>query len=437
MSSTYDDLQQRRRDAVARGVNQAHPIYAACAVNDRVWDTDGKPYIDFTSGIAALNTGHRHPHVMAAIDRQLAAFTHTCFAALPYEPYIALCERINGLMPGDGPMKTALFTTGSEAVESALKIARAHTRRSGVIAFTGAYHGRTLMTLALTAKVAPYASAMGLMPGHVYRARFPDARHGVDVDEAIDSIERIFRSDAAPDDIAAIVFEPVQGEGGAQVAPASFVQRLRALCDRHGIVLIADEVQTGAARTGSFFAIEQMGASADLVVFGKSVAAGMPLSGVVGRAALVDSVAPGGLGGTFAGSPVACAAALAVLDVIERERLVERARQIGETMRGALLSMQRRYPAIADVRGLGAMIGVELQAVCDDGVSGAGSADHAPGRSAAEYTKAIVAAARERGLLLLAGGMDGNVLRLLPPLTLELAHLEHGLNVLDACFATV
>jgi len=421
MSVANETLLGRRQAAVARGVNQAHPIFAARALNDRIWDIDGNEYIDFTSGIAVLNTGHLHPDVVEAVQRQLGHFVHTCFAVLPYESYVAVCERINALAPGDGSKKTALFSTGSEAVESAVKIARAHTKRSGVIAFTGAYHGRTLMALAMTGKVAPYASGMGLMPGHVYRALYPDALNSIDVDSALGSIERIFRNDAAPEDIAAIIFEPVQGEGGIQVAPPGFVSKLRALCDREGIVLIADEVQSGAGRTGTFFAVEQMGATPDLLVFGKSVAGGLPLAGVTGHASVMDAVGPGGLGGTYAGNPLACAAALAVLDVMDREQILARARQVGEITRAALLAMQQRYPLIADVRGLGALIGVELRTP--------------DGQPAKDLTSKLVTSAREAGLLLLAGGMHGNVLRMLAPLTVELATLEAGLRILDRCFS--
>jgi 4-aminobutyrate aminotransferase len=423
MSVSNEALLSRRQAAVARGVNQAHPIFAARALNDRIWDIDGNEYIDFTSGIAVLNTGHLHPDVVEAVQRQLGHFVHTCFAVLPYESYVAVCERINALAPGDGLKKTALFSTGSEAVESAVKIARAHTKRSGVIAFTGAYHGRTLMALAMTGKVAPYASGMGLMPGHVYRALYPDALNNIDVDAALGSIERIFRNDAAPEDIAAIIFEPVQGEGGIQVAPPGFVAKLRALCDREGIVLIADEVQSGAGRTGTFFAVEQMGATPDLLVFGKSVAGGLPLAGVTGHASAMDAVGPGGLGGTYAGNPLACAAALAVLDVMEREQILARARQVGEITRTALLAMQQRYPLIADVRGLGALIGVELRTP--------------DGQPAKDLTSKLVTSARDEGLLLLAGGAHGNVLRMLAPLTVELRTLEAGLRILDRCFSTL
>ncbi len=421
MSVANETLLGRRQAAVPRGVTPPHPIFAARALNDRIWDIDGNEYIDFTSGIAVLNTGHLHPDVVEAVQRQLGHFVHTCFAVLPYESYVAVCERINALAPGDGSKKTALFSTGSEAVESAVKIARAHTKRSGVIAFTGAYHGRTLMALAMTGKVAPYASGMGLMLGHVYRALYPDALNSIDVDSALGSIERIFRNDAAPEDIAAIIFEPVQGEGGIQVAPPGFVSKLRALCDREGIVLIADEVQSGAGRTGTVFAVEQMGATPDLLVFGKSVAGGLPLAGVTGHASVMDAVGPGGLGGTYAGNPLACAAALAVLDVMDREQILARARQVGEITCAALLAMQQRYPLIADVRGLGALIGVELRT--------------RDGQPAKDLTSKLVTSAREAGLLLLAGGLHGNVLRMLAPLTVELATLEAGLRILDRCFS--
>jgi 4-aminobutyrate aminotransferase len=423
MEVNNEVLRLRRLAAVARGVNQVHPVFAARAQNDRIWDVEGKEYIDFTSGIAVLNTGHLHPEVVEAVERQMRNFTHTCFAVLPYEPYIAVCERINARVPGTGAKKTALFTTGSEAVENAVKIARAYTRRSGVIAFTGAYHGRTLLTLALTGKVAPYAAGMGLMPANVYRALYPDPLNGLDIGDAVDSIERIFRSDAAPEDIAAIIFEPVQGEGGMQVAPPEFVQRLREICDRHGIVLIADEVQSGAGRTGAFFAIEHTNITPDLVAFGKSVAGGLPLAGVAGRADVMDAVGPGGLGGTYAGNPVACAAAVAILDIMDRDRISTRAGEIGEIVRAALLDMQERYPLIADVRGLGALIGVELR--------------HANGTPATDRAKELVAIARDRGLLLLTGGMHGNVLRILAPLTIDMEWLEAGLTILDRCLAAL
>ncbi|SCC93162.1 4-aminobutyrate aminotransferase, PLP-dependent [Thiomonas sp. X19] len=427
--SSNDALQRRRRQAVARGVNQAHPVYATRALNATVWDTDGRAYIDFTGGIAALNTGHLHPRVVAAAQQQLARFTHTCFAVLPYETYVAVCERMNALAPGDFEKRTLLVTTGSEAVESAVKLARAHTRRVGLIAFEGAFHGRTLMTLALTGKIKPYAAGMGLMPGGVFRARFPIARQGISTDEAMASIERIFQADAAPEDVAAILVEPVQGEGGFHAAPADFLARLRALCDEYGIVLIADEIQSGAGRTGSFFAMEQTGVSADLTTFGKSVAGGFPLAGVTGRATIMDSVVPGGLGGTYAGTPLSCAVALAVLDAIEDERLLSRAKELGQQLQSRLRHMQSQLRLLSDVRGLGAMVAIEIGA---DAVPG-----EAPGNTPADLTARLVAESRAQGLLLLAGGPRGNVIRLLVPLTAPPGQVDEGLDILERCLTAL
>jgi len=341
---------------------------------------------------------------------------------LAYEPYVELCEKINARVPGDFAKKTLLVTTGSEAVENAVKIARAATGRAGVIAFTGAYHGRTMMTLGLTGKVAPYSAGMGLMPGGIFRALYPCALHGVSVDESIASIERIFKNDAEPRDIAAIIIEPVQGEGGFNVAPKEFMVRLRALCDQHGIVLIADEVQTGAGRTGTFFAMEQMGVVADLTTFAKSVGGGFPIAGVCGRAELMDAIAPGGLGGTYAGNPLSCAAALAVLEIFEEERLLERCRHVAAKLTAGLEAIQARHPRIAEVRGLGAMVAIEL---FED-------AEHR--RPAAELTAQVVARARDKGLILLSCGTYYNVLRVLVPLTVEDEVLERGLAIIEACF---
>ena len=421
MSKTNESLMQRRQNAVARGVSQIHPIAVQRAENATVWDVEGRQYIDFAGGIAVLNTGHRHPKVMDAVRRQLDQFTHTCFQVLAYEPYIALCERLNDMVPGDFAKKTLLVTTGSEALENAVKIARAATGRAGVIAFTGAYHGRTMMTLSMTGKVAPYSAGMGLMPGGVYRAQFPCPLHGVSDDDAIASIERIFKNDAQPQDIAAIVIEPVQGEGGFYVASPAFMQRLRALCDKHGIMLVADEVQTGAGRTGTFFAMEQMGVAADLTTFAKSIAGGFPIAGVCGRADVMDAIAPGGLGGTYAGSPLACAAALAVMDVFEEENLLARSRTVGEILTGRLNALAADDKRIGDVRGLGAMVACELF-----------TADGAPD---AELTGRIVAAARDKGLILLSCGQYGNVIRILVPLTATDVELHAGMDIIAACFA--
>lgn len=421
MDKSNASLLQRRADAVARGVSQIHPIVAERAQGCTVVDVEGREYLDFSGGIAVLNTGHLHPKVVDAVQAQLGKLTHTCFQVLAYEPYIALCERINALVPGDFIKKSLLVTTGAEAVENAVKIARAATGRAGVIAFTGGYHGRTMMTLSMTGKKVPYAAGMGLMPGGVYRARFPCALHGVSVDDALASIEQVFKNDAEPRDIAAIVIEPVQGEGGFHPCPPRFMQQLRALCDRHGILLIADEVQTGAGRTGSFFAMEQMGVAADLTTFAKSIAGGFPLAGVCGRAEVMDAIAPGGLGGTYAGNPLACAAALAVLEVFEEERLLERAQVIGERLQTGLQALQARHRQIVEVRGLGAMQAIELGEQGD------------PRVPATALTARLVARARDRGLILLSCGAYGNILRILVPLTVSDAQLDRGLAILGDC----
>ena len=423
MDKTNESLMQRRQAAVARGVGQLHPVFIDLAENCSLWDVEGREYLDFAGGIAVLNTGHLHPKVIAAVEQQLHKLTHTCFQVLAYEPYVELCERINALVPGDFAKKSVLLNSGSEAVENAVKIARAATGRAGVIAFTGGYHGRTMMTLSLTGKKVPYAAGMGLMPAGVYRAQYPCALHGVSVDDAIASVERIFKNDAEPRDIAAIIIEPVQGEGGFYAAPLDFMQRLRALCDTHGILLIADEVQTGAGRTGTFFAMQQMGVVADLTTFAKSVGGGFPISGVCGRAEVVDAIAPGGLGGTYAGSPIACAAALAVLDVFEEENLLARSQQVGERLKAGFAALQQQYPLLTDIRGLGAMIAVEL---CED---------RDPQRPAAAQVAAIVTRAREKGLILLSCGVYGNVLRVLVPLTVSDEQLDRGLAIIGECLA--
>jgi 5-aminovalerate/4-aminobutyrate aminotransferase len=422
MSKTNESLMQRRNAAVPRGVGQIHPIFAEKAVNATVTDVEGREFIDFAGGIAVLNTGHLHPKVVAAVQEQLTKLTHTCFQVLAYEPYVELAEKVATRVPGDFAKKTLLVTTGSEAVENAVKIARAATGRAGVIAFTGAYHGRTMMTLSLTGKVNPYSAGMGLMPGGVFRAQYPCALHGVSIDDSIASIERIFKNDAEPRDIAAIIIEPVQGEGGFYVAPKEFMQRLRALCDQHGILLIADEVQTGAGRTGTFFAMEQMGVAADLTTFAKSIAGGFPVAGVCGKAEYMDAIAPGGLGGTYAGCPIACAAALAVMEVFEEENLLDRCKAVGERLVTGLKAIQAKHKSIGEVRALGAMIAMEL---CEDGDL------HKPN---AALTAAVVAKARDKGLILLSCGTYGNVLRVLVPLTAEDALLDKGLAIISECF---
>lgn len=424
-ATTTASLLERRGQAVARGVGAIHPLFVSHAENATLWDVEGREYIDFAGGIAVLNTGHLHPKVKAAVAAQLEKFSHTCFMVVGYESYIEVCEKLNALVPGDFPKKSALFVSGSEAVENAVKVARAYTKRAGVIAFTSGYHGRTMATLALTGKVAPYSTGMGLMQSNVFRALYPCALHGISEDDAIESIHRIFKNDAEPADIAAIILEPVQGEGGFYVAPASFMQRLRKLCDDHGIVLIADEVQTGAGRTGTFFAMEQMGVAADITTFAKSIAGGFPLSGLTGRAEMVDAIGPGGLGGTYGGPPLACAAALAVLEVFEDEGLVARSAEIGAVITARLKQLAGKYNSIGEVRGLGAMVAMEL------------FTDGNPGKPDAELTGRIVAEARDRGLILLSCGTYGNVVRILVPLTVPDQQLQKGLEILEESMAAV
>lgn len=422
MSLTNDSLMVRRRAAVAGGVGQIHPVFTERAENATVWDVEGREYIDFAGGIAVLNTGHLHPKVKAAVAEQLEKFSHTCFMVLGYESYVAVCEKLNQLVPGDFAKKSALFTSGSEAVENAIKVARAYTKRAGVIAFTSGYHGRTMAALALTGKVAPYSKGMGLMQANVFRAEFPCELHGVSEDDAMASIDRIFKNDAEPGDIAAIILEPVQGEGGFYAATPSFMKRLRELCDREGIMLIADEVQTGAGRTGTFFAMEQMGVAPDITTFAKSIAGGFPLSGITGRAEVMDAIGPGGLGGTYGGSPLACAAALAVIEVFEQEKLLERSNAIGQTIKSAIGELASRYPQIAEVRGLGSMIAIELME---------------NGKPAPQYCPQVLTEARNRGLILLSCGTYGNVLRILVPITAPDEQIQRGLEIMAECFETV
>jgi len=411
------ELHQRRQNATPRGIGVMCGFYAERAENATLWDVEGREVIDFAAGIAVLNTGHRHPRLVAAIEKQLQAFTHTAYQIVPYEGYISLAERINACVPVEGPAKTAFFTTGAEAVENAVKIARASTRRPGIIAFGGAFHGRTYMTMALTGKVAPYKLGFGPFPGSVFHARYPNALHGVSVEESLSSLETIFKADIAPDQVAAIILEPVQGEGGFNVAPPELLTALRAICDQHGILLIADEVQSGFARTGKLFAMEHYPVKADLVTMAKSLAGGMPLSAVAGRAEVMDAPAPGGLGGTYAGNPLAIASALAVLDVIEEEKLCQRANTLGAQLTEVLEQAQSQSKAIAQVRGLGSMIAVEFY-------------DPETGKPSPEITRDVQQAALEQGLLLLSCGVYGNVIRFLYPLTIPQEQFTKALTIL-------
>ncbi|MGE0502252.1 MAG: 4-aminobutyrate--2-oxoglutarate transaminase [Rhizobiaceae bacterium] len=414
-------LQARRLAAVPRGVGNAFPVYAERAEDSEVWDVEGRRYIDFAGGIAVLNTGHRHPKVIQAVKDQLDRYTHTCFQVLPYEPYIELCERLNALAPFKGDAKTILFSTGAEAVENAVKIARAATGRAGVIAFAGAFHGRTHLGMALTGKVAPYRKKFGLLPAGVYHLPFPTSENGVTIAESLRALELLFRADIEPGQVAAIIIEPVQGEGGFHPAPTELLEALRAVCDQHGILLISDEIQTGFARTGRMFGIEVSGVEPDLVTVAKSLAGGFPLSGVIGRAETMDAAEPGGLGGTYAGSPIACAAALAVLDVIAEEKLIARAESLGERMRAMLTRMSQRNDVvpIAAVRGPGAMVAFDV-------VKSRGGND-----PDADATRRVTQAAIVEGLVLLSCGVHANTIRLLMPLTIKDALLDEGMAKLE------
>jgi 4-aminobutyrate aminotransferase/(S)-3-amino-2-methylpropionate transaminase len=415
----------RREAAIPRGVGHSHQVFIAKGENAEVWDVEGRRYIDFAGGIAVLNTGHRHPAIIQAVKDQLDKYTHTCFQVLAYEPYVELAERINEKAPGDFAKKTLFLTTGSEAVENAIKISRAHTGRSGVICFGGGYHGRTLLTLAMTGKVAPYKTGFGPFPSEIFHATFPNALHGVSVDDSIASIEAIFKNDIEAKRVAAIILEPVQGEGGFHVAPKELLQRLRTLCDTHGILLICDEVQTGAGRTGTWFAVEQSGVAPDLITMAKSMAGGFPISAVVGRAEVMDAAGPGGLGGTYAGSPIACAAALAVLDIFEKENLLQRSVDVGARLTAGLKAMAVKHTCIGDVRGLGAMVAMELFKNGDIK------------QPDADLAKRISAEATKRGLILLTCGTYGNVIRVLVPLTASDAILDEGLAIIAASFDAV
>jgi 4-aminobutyrate aminotransferase/(S)-3-amino-2-methylpropionate transaminase len=417
--SSNAELHARRQQAVPRGVSNSLAVYTERAANAEVWDVEGRRYIDFASGISVLNTGHLHPKVSAAIARQLQKFTHTCFQVTAYESYVALAEALNALAPGPTPKKTIFLTTGAEAVENALKIARCHTRRSAVIAFGGSFHGRTLACMSLTGKVQPYKAGFGPMLPEVYHVPYPMAYHGVTVEHSLQALEQLFKADVDPARVAAIIIEPVLGEGGFYAAPPELLRRLRALCDTHGIVLIADEIQSGFGRTGRMFAVEHAGIEPDLITIAKSVAGGVPLSAVTGKAEIMDAPSAGGLGGTFAGSPLACAAGLAVLEVMREEQLLARAVEIGRFMSSRLKGLQVRFSCVGEVRALGAMVAVELVK---------------NGRAEApdpELTRALVQAAGRNGLIILSCGVYANVIRFLAPLTIPDAVLKEGFRLFE------
>ena len=400
------EILERLRVSVAAPLSITFPIVAAEARGATLTDVDGNTFVDFAGGVGCLNVGHAHPHVVQAAQEQLERFSHTDFTVVPYEVYATLSERLLALAPLGGQAKAAFFNAGTEAVENAVKFARAYTGRSAVIGFEGAFHGRTYLSLALTSKVRPYKEGLGPFAPEVYRVPFND----------IPAIRRAFQTLVAPEDVAAIVFEPIQGEGGFIPATQEFVEGLRAICDEHGIVMVCDEVQSGFARTGRFFAIEHFGVTPDLITVAKSIAMGIPLSGVLGKAAIMDAPQEGGVGGTYVGNPVAQAAAVAVLDVIEDEGLVERSGAIGETIRARMLAWQARWPAIREVRGLGSMLAIEL--------------------TDAEVASAVVQAALQRGLLLLKAGVTGNAIRVLVPLVIADAELDEALDAWEQALET-
>lgn len=413
--SLNEQLMARKAAATPRGVGVMGTFFADRADNAELWDVEGRRFIDFAGGIAVMNSGHGHPKVVAAIEAQLKRFTHTCYQVVPYESYIALAEKLNALTPGSHAKKTALFSTGAEAVENAIKIARSYTKRSGVIAFGGAFHGRSLFAVSLTGKVMPYKAGFGPFPPEIYHAPFPC--HCASLAEVKKAVHGIFKADIEPGRVAAIIFEPVQGEGGFNVIQAEAVKWLRELCDEHGIVLIADEIQTGFGRTGKLFAMEHFGVVPDLMTIAKSLAGGVPLSAVTGKAEIMDAPAPGGLGGTYAGNPLAIAAAHAIIDVMRDEKLPERGRQLGDQLKGVLDAMRKEVPQIADVRGLGAMVAVEFNQ------PGSGEPD-------ADFTKKVQAEALKRNLILLTCGVNANVVRFLFPLTIQQPVFEEAMAIL-------
>ena len=415
MDSKHSALNARKLKATPRGVGVMCQWYAEKAENSTIWDAEGNQYTDFAGGIAVLNTGHRHPKIIAAVTEQLTKFTHTAYQVVPYESYVSLAERINARAPIAGEAKTTFFSTGAEAVENAVKIARSYTGRHGIVTFGNGFHGRSFMTMAMTGKTAPYKRDFGVMPSGVFHARYPVESKGITVDVAIESIEDIFAEDIAAHDVAAIVLEPVQGEGGFNVVPAEFLKRLRALCDQHGILIIADEVQTGFARTGKLFAMDHYETKADLITMAKSLGGGFPISGVVGLAEVMDAPNPGGLGGTYAGNPVAVASAHAVLDVIEEEGLCERANVLGAELVEVLNELKQSSSTVQEIRALGSMVAVELET--------------------ADQAKAIQNYAMQNGLLILTCGRYGNVIRFLYPLTIPAEQFRAGLNILKQGFA--
>ena len=419
-ASRNQALWQLRERYVPRGVAQAHPVFVARAEGARLWDVDGREYLDFAGGIGVMNVGHGHPRVLQAVRAQLERFTHACFQVTPYETYVRLAERLSALAPGSFPKKTIFLTTGAEAVENAVKIARAHTGRPAVVALTHSFHGRTLLGMSLTGKASYYKQNFGPFAPEVYHAPAPYPYRGVSDGLALEGLEELFRTQVDPERVAALILEPVLGEGGFIPLSPEYLRAVRRITAAHGVLLVADEIQSGFGRTGKMWAIEHSGVVPDLITFAKSVAAGLPLSGVVGRAEVMDAPRPGGLGGTYAGNPLACAAGLAVLDVFAEEGLLERAEALGKVLWAGLKRLQERFPQVGEVRGLGPMVALELVR------------DRLSKEPAPELAQAVLEAARDQGLILLKAGMFGSVLRILVPLVATLEEAEEGLRRLEA-----
>jgi len=421
---TNEALQKRKTKVIARGLGNLASVFIKKAKNAELWDVENQRYIDFGAGIAVTNTGHCHAKIVAAVKNQIDAFCHTCMMVTPYENSIELAERLVELAPGLSDKKAIFATTGAEAVENCVKIARAYTKRRAIIAFNGGFHGRTNMTMGLTGKVTPYKNLFGPFPNDIYHVPFPVVYHGISEQQSLEAIETLFKVAVAPNDVAAIIIEPILGEGGFYPASTNFLKSIRKLCDEYGIVMIADEIQTGYARTGKMFCMQHHGVEPDLITMAKGIAGGYPIAAVVGKSKIMDAPLPGGLGGTYAGSPVACAAALAVIEIIENDNLVERAVQIGEQFGQYLQTMQKEFSGtIGDIRINGAMIAIELVKNGD------------PNQPDAELTKNLVASAYNSGLVLLSCGSRSNVIRLLPPLTIENEIIDEGLTILRDCFA--
>ncbi len=417
------DWQARKEDAVARGQGNVAPVYVERAAGSEIWDVQGKRYIDFGSGIAVCSAGHSHPKITAAVTEQLQKFSHTCVMVTPYASSVRLAEKLNKLAPGPSKKKSIFVTTGAEAIENAVKIARAHTGRRGVIAFNGGFHGRTMLAMGLTGKTTPYKNLFGPFPGELYHVPFPIEYHDISVNDSLRGLDNLFKADIAPTDVAAIIIEPIQGEGGFYPAPVEFLQQLRALCDEHGILLIIDEIQTGFARTGKMFCSEYAGIEGDLMTVAKGMANGFPIAAVVGKADIMDSPLPGSLGGTYAGSPLGCVAGLAMIDIIEEESLLNAACHVSERFSDRLQALQARFPDnIGQLRtSHGAMIAMELVKNGD-----AGQPD-------ADLTKKLVGCAYENGLALLTCGSRGNVIRFLPALNISDALINEGMDILERC----